>query len=344
MTETFINLPESIATAISRLLSETNSNLWLKNAEALHSRYMTRIKDETSYLQSEADSMAYLALRVPATYAQIYSALLQIKEALPSLYPTSLTDIGCGPGVGVWAAKAVWPSITKAVCIDTNNHVLKLGEIIQNEAQLPLSVTWKQADLLSQTIIDFEASDIVIIANVLNELKGKEREAFIAKMKKTSHPIIVILEPGNERGFQIIQDLTRLLKDSSSVLVPYINQSFVESQSYWIHFSQRFIRPAFERLVRQSMRESPQMASDWEETKYTYVAVAKNKQPIKAWGRCIGPVKKQKGFLEVPLLTEKEITVIKILKRHKKHYSRAKNLKWGEIIVHLEDIIHSTDL
>jgi len=74
------------------------------------------------------------------------------------------------------------------------------------------------------------------------------------------------------------------------------------------------------------------MASDWEDTKYAYVALGKIPLEENTWGRSIGHVVKQKGFVTVPILTQKEIKQIKIFKRNKKAYVYAKNLSWGGII------------
>jgi hypothetical protein len=50
-------------------------------------------------------------------------------------------------------------------------------------------------------------------------------------------------------------------------------------------------------------------------------------------------VVKQKGYLEMTILTTEGVMPIRVMKRHKKEYTFAKNLQWGEIIRNEEDLI-----
>ena len=150
---------------------------------------------------------------------------------------------------------------------------------------------------------------------------------------------MIIIEPGTPFGFSIVQTAAKAFSHKSILVAPYIGNTFVQSDAYWIHFPQRFIRPEFQRNIRQKMRSTSLMASDWEEAKYTYVAMGNISTEEKIWGRCIGPVTKQKGFLEVPILTQTEVMHLRVLKRHKKAYTFAKNLRWGEFIKNREDIL-----
>lgn len=342
MEKTFINLPTSIHNILSDLLLNEHKTTWNLKAKNLHERYMTHT-EKKAYLTSSDDSLAYLALRVPATYAQISSALLQIKEILPNFTPKTLLDLGCGPGVGMWAVKELFPSVEQANCLDENQDILSLGEIIQKKAYPSFSVSWKRTSLSSNKNT-LPSADLVIIASVLNELTLPEINHLISELQKMTNSVIVILEPGNSRGCKIIEDITRKMHKERQILAPYVHSSFVESSNYWIHFSQRFKRPEFLRQLRQDMRESTQMASDWEETKYAYVAFGETVKREPAWGRCIGNIKKYKGYIEVPLLTENSIQIIKILKRHKIEYDFAKKLTWGELIRHKGNLIHNRDL
>lgn len=89
------------------------------------------------------------------------------------------------------------------------------------------------------------------------------------------------------------------------------------------------------------MRDSSLMASDWEDSKYSYVAIGKIPAEVLPWGRCVGPVKLMNGYLEVPILTKDFLKEIKIMKRHRSQYIFAKKLKWGQIILREEDCIVS---
>jgi ribosomal protein RSM22 (predicted rRNA methylase) len=174
--------------------------------------------------------------------------------------------------------------------------------------------------------------DLIIIGNVLNELTDLQREQLLSEAYAHCNGIMIIIEPGTPFGFQIVQTTAKAFSSKSILISPYIANTFVQSDDYWIHFPQKFIRPEFQRNLRQQLRSSPLMASNWEEAKYTYVAIGKIPTNEQLWGRCIGPVTKQKGFLQVPILTKNGILDVKVMKRHKREYAYAKNLGWGQII------------
>jgi ribosomal protein RSM22 (predicted rRNA methylase) len=144
--------------------------------------------------------------------------------------------------------------------------------------------------------------------------------------------IVLIVEPGTSVGFPLIQSVAKLLAPTEHLIAPYIHNTFVESASYWIHFAQKFTRPEFQRMIRQKFRESTLMASDWEETTYSYVAYGNIEQEYKPWARAIGRATKYKGYLTIPLLTQEGIREQKIMKRHKEAYALMKNLRWGDTI------------
>lgn len=331
--KTFVNLPEKISSTIGEILSRPENNGWVVRAEKLHEKYMEkRSTREEPFITGYMDVLGYLGLRVSATYAQITSALLQIQEVMPDFAPTSLLDLGSGPGTGVWAATEVWPSIIRARCIDQEQSFLLVGTEILEKAQPTVAVTWQLHDVPTSLENDTGRYDLIIIANVLNELSELEREQVVEDAMDHCTGVVLIIEPGTPLGFSIIQKTAEEFSKDATCIAPYINSSVVRSNDFWIHFPQRFQRPEFLRRVRQHMRESSLMASDFEETKFSYIALSKRLTSRNVWGRCVGPVTKQKGFLELPVLTAEGIEKIKILKRHKAQYSFAKEIKWGEII------------
>lgn len=343
MLQIFANLPSGINEAISNLLSQQETTEWLTRAEALHSRYMNCDKGVSGrYINDFSDVLAYLGLRIPATYAQIHSALSQIQEIMPLWQPKSLLDIGSGPGAGIWATKSIWPGLETAIAIDQEKYFLSVGKEIIQKVLLPMQILWQQQDITAGIENMGEEYDLIIISNVLNELDVSQRRHLLGQAYNLCKGVVVIIEPGTSAGIKIVQETAKDFSGKVNLLAPYINNIFVQSQDQWLHFSQRFIRPEFQRRIRQHMRTNSLMASDWEETKYAYTAIGKIPAKEKVWGRSIGLIKKQKGFLEVPILTRDGIKQVKVLKRHKKEYSFAKNLQWGQVIKDSKYIINET--
>ncbi len=109
MMQPILELPEKINEAIFSLLQNDEKRMWVHRAESLHERYFQR--DETklgeSIIQDKIDALAYLALRVPATYAQVIGALNHVKEQIPDWEPQRVLDIGSGPGTSIQVAEAI---------------------------------------------------------------------------------------------------------------------------------------------------------------------------------------------------------------------------------------------
>lgn len=335
---TIIALPQPIQKTITTLLAAPNANGWMKRAQALHHRYMQQEPNSQPRHVSDAlDALAYLALRAPATYAQIWGAAAAIREIVPHWQPTTLLDLGCGPGSGLWALTDLFPSLTQATCIDQSPHFLTLGRQILSATQAPLAVTWQQADLLHR-IQQLETTyDIVLLANVLNELPEEQRAILVAAAFQRSRHLLMIIEPGTPVGSGIVQSAAHQLAPSGTLIAPYLDNQFVEEK--WLHFPQRFTRPGFTRRLRQAMRESALMASDWEEAKYSYVAVGKIAPEINPWGRVIRSVQVAKGQLEVLVLTKEQPLVVKVTKRHKHAFAFAKKLRWGDLVLDQEELL-----
>ena len=333
MIPTIITLPPPVENAISKILARQGAESWLERAQVLHQRYFQQQEDARQvHVHDFVDAQAYLALRASATYAQISGALAATCEMLPDWKPQTLLDLGCGPGTGLWAASTLLPTLSHATGVDQSSHFLSLGKRIFDETSSAITATWKQQDALAYMRNDPTKYDLIIIANVLNELDGEQRQQLLQLAFDHCKQLLLIVEPGTPVGNRVTQSAATVLSQSGQLIAPYLGRQHPASQAFWLHFPQRFTRPAFARKLRQEMRDSPLMASDWEEAKFCYVAVGKMAAPITAWGRSVGPVEMRNGYLEVPILTADDLSVVKVLKRHKEEYAFAKKLRWGEVI------------
>lgn len=331
--QTFINLPPAIAESVARILSRSDARLLAAQAKELHERYSQGANPIEPHIQKSTDCIAYLALRFPATFAQVSSALFQVAERIPNWKPKSVLELGCGPGTGIWAAKSVWPSITTATGVDREQLFLTLAEEIHYDSKMNLDTTWTKTTILKWLTSEEKTTyDLIIIASVVNELTDEERDRLMEKIASRSSGVVVVIEPGTEVGVTITKNVARKMSETGELIAPYVGNTFVESAEYWIHFSQRFQRPEFQRRIRQSMRESSLMASDWEDAKYAFVAWGDIPDQKTIWGVCVGRIEKLKGFLTVPVLTAEGVIKARVLKRNKTDYNYAKNIRWGEIL------------
>jgi ribosomal protein RSM22 (predicted rRNA methylase) len=329
---TFANLPQAIEKAISGILQQQETPEWIHRAVDLHTRYTTGKTDNKKFVRDYPDALAYLGLRVPATYAQVFGALSSVHELIPSWHPTSLLDIGSGPGTATWAAISQWPGLDDITCLDEDKDFISFGKLIIENSKITHYVNWKSCDVRLGIEENESSYDLVIIANVLNELTSGAQEKLIGQAFNLCNGLLIIIEPGTPRGSKIVSSVAQKLHKAGILLAPYIANTFIEDADYYLHFPQRFIRPEFQRRIRQQMRTRTEMASDWEESKYSYVAISKFPVEKNYWARTVGEPEIQKGFLEIPVITAENLTKIKVMKRDNEAFTFAKRLRWGELI------------
>jgi ribosomal protein RSM22 (predicted rRNA methylase) len=340
--QTIITLPQPIQRAIATLLADAGSNAWMKRAQLLHQRYRQQEENKQQiHVVDALDALAYLGLRASATYSQIWGAVDAICDLVPGWQPTTLLDLGCGAGSGLWALTDLLPSLTQATAVDQSAHFLQVGQQIFKAAQQPLTVTWQQANILQSVQQGPATYDVVLLANVLNEVNEEQRTRLVEAAFKRCNAILIIVEPGTPVGSRVVQQVAHQLAPVGTLLAPYLGTQFVREE--WLHFPQRFTRPDFARRLRQEMRESDLMASDWEEAKYSYVAIGKLPPAVMPWARVIGPTQLKQGYIEVPLLTATGRLQAKVFKRYKPAYAYAKKLHWGEAVQQRTDLLPSNE-
>ena len=69
---------------------------------------------------------AYLAARLPATYAAVSAALASVPgDVLATVH--TLLDLGAGPGTATWAALSQCPAVDSAMQVDRSGALLARG-------------------------------------------------------------------------------------------------------------------------------------------------------------------------------------------------------------------------
>src|ERR1044071_2684897 len=189
-----MELPPLLRRAVDRALSGMPLGELSVTAAVLSQRYREERHDGKAHVASDRDVLAYLAVRLPATYAAVRASFAAITEARPDFAPKTVLDVGAGPGTAVWAAAECWPALADALLVEASPVFRVFGEQLAAELQQP-HMTWRASDV-AMGEIDGEPRDLVTLAYVLNELAAEDRKRLVERLWRMTAGMLVIVEPG----------------------------------------------------------------------------------------------------------------------------------------------------
>lgn len=267
-----MELPPLLRQAVDRALSGTALADLAASAAALSQRYREERRDGSLHVTSAQDALAYLAVRLPATYAAVRASFAALVQARPDFVPKTALDIGAGPGTALWAAADCWPDLEDALLVEASAIFRACGERLAAEAQhsnLVPQMTWRTADV-GVDAVDGAPRDLVILAYALNELDAEVRQSVLARLWRATADTLVIVEPGTPAGWQRILAARRQLIEAGAHVIapcPHANECPLVPPD-WCHFAARVARSRLHRQAKGA--EVP-----WEDEKFSYVAVSR---------------------------------------------------------------------
>ncbi len=288
-----MELPPQLRRALDRALSDAKLAELAAAAAALSQRYRQERRDGKLHVGSDEDALAYLAVRLPATFAAIRASFAAIVEARPDFAPDTALDIGAGPGTALWAAADCWPGLAEALLVEASPIFRACGEELAAGAVLP-RVTWRVADV-AVGAIDCAPSDLVILAYTLNELAPDVRQSIIQQLWRVTADTLVIVEPGTPSGWQrILAARRQLLESGAHVIAPCPHAAACPLQPPdWCHFAERVARSRLHRRAKDA-------TAPWEDEKFSYIAVSR-KPASTATARIIARPRRASGRVTLKL-------------------------------------------
>ena len=317
-----MELPRPLRQAVDRALSGIALADLAAAAAVLSQRYREERRDGRLHIASDRDALAYLAVRLPATYAAVRASFAAVAEARPDFAPKTMLDIGAGPGTAVWAAADCWPDLADALLVEASPTFQACAERLAAEAQLP-QVTWRIADIASQTV-DWAPADLVTVAYVFNELAPKFRQSALERLWRETADILVIVEPGTPAGWQrILAARRQLIESGAHVIAPCPHAYPCPLQPPdWCHFVQRIARSRLHRQAKDA-------AVPWEDEKFSYVAVSRKPAPT-AGARVIARPRKASGRVILKLCRSDGSAADQLFSRRDgAAFKRAWRCDWG---------------
>jgi ribosomal protein RSM22 (predicted rRNA methylase) len=319
-----MDLPPLLRRAVDDVLTGTALSDLAVAAAALSQRYRGEQHDATSHVISDRDALAYLAVRLPATYAAVRTSFDAVADARPDFAPKTTLDIGAGPGTALWAASECWPGLTDAVLVEASPIFRNYGERLAARADLP-HITWRVADA-AVDVIDCGARDLVTLAYVLNEIAAQVRRPVLQQLWQLTADTLIIVEPGTPAGWlRILAARSQLIEAGAQVIAPCPHAKACPLQPPdWCHFAQRVARS---RVHRQTKRADV----PWEDEKFSYLAVSR-KPTSHAEARVIARPRKAGGHTSLKLCRPDGSAGEQVVSRRDGAlFRRARGTDWGSL-------------
>jgi ribosomal protein RSM22 (predicted rRNA methylase) len=320
-----MELPVRLRQGVERLLENVPIATLKEAATILSGRYRAELRDGRLHMAQEVAVQAYLATRLPATYAAVRSSLDALNEARPDFAPKTLLDVGAGPGTVLWATTDLWPDLERAVLFEAGAAVRKIGETLAAGA-IAAQTRWLSGDATTD-LADLEPADLVTCAYVLDEIVPASLPKLVAGLWRLTAETLLIVEPGTPAGWQRILAVRRqLIEAGAHVLAPCPHEAPCPlSPPDWCHFSRRVARSRLHRLAKDA--EVP-----WEDEKFIYVAASRRPAPDRA-ARVIAPPRSGSGKVALKLCTpDGSADEILFTKRDGDAFKAARRLDWGETL------------
>ena len=314
-----MELPAALRQAVDTALHGVSTRDLAAASDALSQRYRGEVRDGRFHVSDELTARAYLAARMPATYAAIRAALDAVAEIRPDFSPKSLLDFGAGPGTVLWAARDCFTDLEAATLIEASASMRKFGEAFAQESGLA-RIAWHS----DQTAL--APSDLVTLAYVLDELEAPQRQALIGDLWSATTDTLLIVEPGTPAGWQRVLDARAwLLQQGAHVVAPCphaLGCPLVAPD--WCHFSRRVSRSRAHLMAKGA--EVP-----WEDEKFSYIAVSRKPATLPE-ARVIAPPRTGSGKAALKLCeSDGKARTRLVTKRDGESYRRARRVGWGEV-------------
>jgi ribosomal protein RSM22 (predicted rRNA methylase) len=274
------------------------------------------------------DVLAYLVTRMPATYAAVAAALRQFRLVALDFAPTSLLDVGAGPGTASFAAVAAWPEIAAVTMIDSNpRFVAAAADLAVASGHPALAASQHILGDATRFGRDLPAADLVVAAYALAEVG--DGDAFVAALWKASVGALMLVEPGTPDGFARIRAARAgLIAAGASIAAPCPHDRACPIVAPdWCHFSGRLQRSRDHRLAK---------AADlsFEDEKFSYVVAMHPSIALASYGaRVLAAPRSSKAGLRLKLCRQDgTIAERAVPRRDRSAYAALRRVRWGDAV------------
>lgn len=318
-----MQLPPDLAGAVEAELAGLDGRSLERDALELSAAYRRAPQGDRPLLRSLGQRRAYLAVRLPATFAAAHAALQEARARLRSM-PASLLDLGAGPGTAAWAAAQVWPELQGITLVEREPELSALGRRLAAAAQTAAlrQADWRVADLAATS--DLPAHDVIVACFMLGELPERAAQTLVEAALQAARVAVVIVEPGTPAGFERVRAWRDLaLARGSHLLAPCPHDGPCPmSGTDWCHFAARVERSALHRRVKGG-------ALGHEDEKYSYLVLAREAHAPAA-ARIVRHPRLHGGHGELQLCTPQGLERRVVSRKHGEAWRCLRRAAWGD--------------
>lgn len=321
-----MRLPAELLDAIQQETDKVDRRKLVQATAQLTARYKVA-EFSSPAIATEAHRAAYLAVRLPATYAALLRVFAEINLRAPQGGIASMLDLGSGPGTALFAASEEFSGLQYATMVEADAEWIALGKRLVAGPRLPgaIKLQWSKQDLRSG--FSCAAHDLVVISYALGELPQAAAEAVLNKAWKCAGKLLVVVEPGMRRGFAAVNAArSALLANAAHIFAPcpHAGACPMAAAGDWCHFSQRVERT-------QQHRQLKGGDLGYEDEKFSYVVAAKFAMPPDS-SRIVRHPGKHSGHVQLALCTPHgRIESRTVTRSSKEAYKRARKAEWGDV-------------
>lgn len=332
------SIPKKIDHRIEELLAGQDISSLQKAYKTLSNRYHKAQKggDPIAGYASSAETLAYIAARLPATYAVISRCLQELDDAYS---PESILDLGSGPGTASLACLERYPGV-RPTLVEANRDSLSLAKFLLADCS---EATYHAQDLLNFLKESPSLShDFVIASYIFGEVKPKEQLSILDNAIRVARDYFLLILPGTPRDFEILRTLRshiiNLAKDNEYPLritapCPHAFACPMRVKTDWCHFSVRLPRSAWHRRLKDA-------DLSYEDEKYSYLLVAKDEKPPIMMdqkeiyqGRIVKNPQHRSGHGHLDICTSQgTLSRMNYSRSKSANYKYLKSLQWGDEI------------
>jgi ribosomal protein RSM22 (predicted rRNA methylase) len=272
---------------------------------------------------SDVSVEAYLATRMPATFAAISRVFELVAEVAPDFMPKSLLDVGAGPGTASWAAVEAWPGLGKVTLVERDSRFADMAaEFLKASSHAALnSANVERADMAKPA----RKAELVVAAYVFAEQRETMARELALRLWEACEGLLIIVEPGTPDGFARIRAARHALLQAGAFMVapcPHSDQCPMVGDD-WCHFKTRLQRS---RLHMQAKG----VTVPFEDESFSFIAVSRQKRDLPQ-GRILSPPAVNKVGTSLKLCGHGGVEQLVIASRDKAAYKLSKKKSWGDV-------------